>query len=50
MRDWNRPIKHGPRLRAKFVAYLWGIETEVKRVLRDDGTLFVAYLWGIETR
>ena len=32
-----------------FIAYLWGIETQVKTISEPFKAMFIAYLWGIET-
>ncbi len=51
MRDWNASqASIPPEGPVKFVAYLWGIETD-DLLFYDKLNLFtfVAYLWGIET-
>ena len=50
MRDWNRGTSgRNPHFRPMFSAYLWGIETQVKRFQAILIFGFSAYLWGIET-
>ena len=50
MRHWNRPIKLENSLIAKFLPYLWGIETTTSYLhLEGWYPSFLPYLWGIET-
>ena len=50
MRNWNG-IHHVPigKDRKEFIAYLWGIETELIYANDKKNSKFIAYLWGIET-
>ncbi len=50
MRDWNLSTSvKWANIYPEFVAYLWGIETNLKIKTNKFVHLFVAYLWGIET-
>ncbi len=49
MRDWNHVNQKENRDNWTFSAYLWGIETPVKRNWFGNERRFSAYLWGIET-
>ena len=49
MRNWNGNGVNSVSLPRKFSAYLWGIETPVRRAVVIKFAQFSGYLWGIET-
>ena len=50
MRNWNNLSTSTSTKRKTFPAYLWGIETLMKKIYKDNVHVFPAYLWGIETK
>ena len=49
MRNWNTDVERVKKIYARFLAYLWGIETVHLSCGENWCSQFLAYLWGIET-